>query len=108
MKAPPLNFGTGTIDGDEEGGALGKENGNVVVEDEEDGEDELGTWNFELCARLSCVPSVASATLWDVERPLSPLGSAAYMSEASLKKGVGRLKELETWNFELGTWKLGT
>ncbi len=71
-------FGTGTIDGDEEGGALGKENGNVVVEDEEDGEDELGTWNFELgtwnlelCARLSCVPSVASATLWDVERPLS-------------------------------------
>jgi len=28
--------------------------------------------------------------------PLSPLGSAAYMSEASLKKGVGRLKELET------------
>jgi len=28
--------------------------------------------------------------------PLSPLGYAAYMSEASLKKGVGRLKELET------------
>jgi len=48
MKAPPLHFGTGTIDGDEEGGALGKENGNVVVEDEEDGEDELGTLNLEL------------------------------------------------------------
>ena len=48
MQAPPLYFGTGTIDGDEEGGALGKENGNVVVEDEEDGEDELGTWNLEL------------------------------------------------------------
>ena len=31
--------------------------------------------------------------------PLSPLGYAAYMSEASLKKGVGRLKELETWNY---------
>ncbi len=41
MKAPPLHFGTGTIDGDEEGGALGKENGNVVVEDEEDGEDSI-------------------------------------------------------------------
>ena len=62
---------------------------------------ELETWNLELCARLSCVPSVASATLWDVERPLSPLGYAAYMSEASLKKGVGRLKELGTWNLEL-------
>ena len=48
MKAPPLYFGTGTIDGDEEGGALGKENGNDIVEDEEDGEDELGTWNLEL------------------------------------------------------------
>jgi len=43
MQAPPLYFGTGTIDGDEEGGALGKEYGNVVVEDL-----ELGTWNFEL------------------------------------------------------------
>jgi len=32
--------------------------------------------------------------------PLSPLGYAAYMSEASLKKGVGRLKELETWNLK--------
>ena len=84
MQAPPLYFGTGTIDGDEEGGAL--ELGTLNF--------ELGTWNFELCARLSCVPSVASATLWDVERPLSPLGYAAYMSEASLKKGVGRLKEL--------------
>jgi len=52
--------------------------------------------------------------------PLSPLGFAAYMSEASLKKGVGRLKELGTFflrfamkaplrverNFELGTLNL--
>jgi len=86
MQAPPLYFGTGTIDGDEEGGALGKENGNDIVEDEEDGEDELGTWNLEL-GTLNFA-----------------LGSAAYMSEASLKKGVGRLKELGTLNFKLGTW----
>ena len=31
MQTPPLNFGTGNIDGNEEGGALGKENGNAVV-----------------------------------------------------------------------------
>ena len=47
MQTPPLNFGTGTIDGNEEGGALGKENGNVVVEDEEDEEFPIDStvWN---------------------------------------------------------------
>ena len=47
MQTPPLNFGTGNIDGNEEGGALGKENGNAVVEDEEDEEFPIDStvWN---------------------------------------------------------------
>ena len=47
MQTPPLNFGTGNIDGNEEGGALGKENGNAVVQDEEDEDFPIDStvWN---------------------------------------------------------------
>ena len=34
---PPVNFGSGTVNGDEEGGVLGKENADDVVEDDDDG-----------------------------------------------------------------------
>lgn len=33
---PPVNFGSGTVNGDEEGGVLGKENADDVVEDDEE------------------------------------------------------------------------
>ena len=56
MKAPPLNFGTGTIDGDEEGGAL--ELGTLNL--------ELGTWNIELGTLRSAMP--LSRRRWPTER----------------------------------------
>ena len=34
---PPVNFGSGTVNGDEEGGVLGKENADDVVEDDDEG-----------------------------------------------------------------------
>jgi len=49
MQALPLYFGTGTIDGDEEGGALELETLNLELET---WNLELGTLNLELCARL--------------------------------------------------------
>lgn len=34
---PPVNFGSGTLNGDNEGEVLGKENADDVVEDDDDG-----------------------------------------------------------------------